>query len=326
MFVTVPVSRHLRVSGTAPFRQVAPAEIVEVVKIEAPLPADSAPPLFVTARVSPDLREFGHWTCAPWGTGGTVEVVEIGALLPASAPLMFVTAPVLEAPPVVVEQVQPALCRVRDSSTLVAYATPVTTMTAAPTVLPTAAVPIVKVPIAADTVWSRCLTVRCEMTQFCCCVCGARTRGHVCTCLSRCLRMAGGRLRMSRRSSADGLRSSADGRRSSADGPWSAGGRLLADGRRSSADGRRSSADGRRWPPGGRLRRAGGRLLADGPWWSSACGWPVVVVCLRMARMAQGLAVPFGRCRKMGEIRVDRGWPGVDRLVGHFSPGRAVEL
>ena len=70
------------------------------------------------------------------------------------------------------------------------------------------------------------------------------------------------------------------------------------------------------------------RLLADGPScadgpWSSACGWPVVVVCLRMA---QGLAVPFGRRRKMGEIRVDRGWPGVDRLVGHISPGRAVEL
>ena len=42
-----------------------------------------------------DVCEFGHWSCAPWGTGGTVEVVEIGALLPAeSAPLMFGTAPV----------------------------------------------------------------------------------------------------------------------------------------------------------------------------------------------------------------------------------------
>ena len=59
----------------------------------------------------------------------------------------------------------------------------------------------------------------------------------------------------------------------------------------------------------------------------------MVVVCLRMTlvvvvclRMAQGLAVPFGFCREMGEIRVDRGWPGVGRLFGHFSPGRAVEL
>merc|ERR1711945_20320 len=51
--------------GTAPVRQVAQAEIVEVVEIGAPLPAESAPP-------------------------------------------MFVTAPVLEAPPAVVEYVQPA--------------------------------------------------------------------------------------------------------------------------------------------------------------------------------------------------------------------------
>ena len=71
-----------------------------------------------------------------------------------------------------------------------------------------------------------------------------------------------------------------------------------------------------RWP------EVKSRLLADGRW-SSACGWPVVVVCLRMA---QGFAVPFGRRRKMGVIRVDRGWPGVNRLVGHFSPSRAVEL
>merc|ERR1712064_129760 len=37
--------------GTAPVRQVAPAEIVEVVEIGAPLPAESAPPMFVTAPV-----------------------------------------------------------------------------------------------------------------------------------------------------------------------------------------------------------------------------------------------------------------------------------
>merc|ERR1712012_1319198 len=37
--------------GTAPIRQVAPAEIVEVVEIGAPLPAESAPPMFVTAPV-----------------------------------------------------------------------------------------------------------------------------------------------------------------------------------------------------------------------------------------------------------------------------------
>merc|ERR1712135_264711 len=37
--------------GTAPVRQVAQAEIVEVVEIGAPLPAESAPPMFVTAPV-----------------------------------------------------------------------------------------------------------------------------------------------------------------------------------------------------------------------------------------------------------------------------------
>ena len=43
------------------------------------------------------------------------------------------------------------------------------------------------------------------------------------------------------------------------------------------------------------------------------------------SRKAQGLAVPFGRRRKMGEIRVDRGWPGVDRLVGLGDGGRERE-
>merc|ERR1712064_178886 len=37
--------------GTAPVRQVAQAEIVEVVEMGAPLPAESAPPMFVTAPV-----------------------------------------------------------------------------------------------------------------------------------------------------------------------------------------------------------------------------------------------------------------------------------
>ena len=49
----------------------------------------------------------------------------------------------------------------------------------------------------------------------------------------------------------------------------------------------------------------------------------MVVVCVRMA---QGLAVPFGRRHKMGEIRVDRGWPGVNRLVGTWSRGRVAAL
>ena len=62
-----------------------------------------------------------------------------------------------------------------------------------------------------------------------------------------------------------------------------------------------SSTDGR-----GRLRMARRRPAADGPP-SSGCGWPAVVVRLRMAR---GLAVPLSRRRKMGEIRVVRGWLG----------------
>ena len=147
-----------------------------VVEIEALLPADSGPPLFVTAPVSPDLREFGYWTCAPWGTGGTVEVVEIRVFLPAEfAPAMFDTAPVSpdlrefghstcppggtggnfedgrdrSASPCRIRTTHVrhstrlggsscccgagttgSLCRVRDSSALVVYATPVTTMTA----------------------------------------------------------------------------------------------------------------------------------------------------------------------------------------------------
>ena len=57
--------------------------------------------------------------------------------------------------------------------------------------------------------------------------------------------------------------------------------------------------------PGGRLRMARGPS-ADGP--EVVRGWPVAVC----SQMAQGLAVPLGRRRKMGEIRVDRGWPGLD--------------
>ena len=51
-----------------------------------------------------------------------LEMAEIGALLPAvSAPLLFVTAPVLEAPPVVVKQVHPA--------PVVEYVTPASAVT-----------------------------------------------------------------------------------------------------------------------------------------------------------------------------------------------------
>merc|ERR1711991_1015197 len=107
--------------GTAPVRQVAQAEIVEVVEMGAPLPAESAPP-------------------------------------------MFVTAPVLEAPPPVVEYVAPAPAVTYAHATsapvveyvapapTVAYAAPVTTMTAAPTVFPTATVPIATAPVATATV------------------------------------------------------------------------------------------------------------------------------------------------------------------------------
>ena len=53
------------------------------------------------------------------------------------------------------------------------------------------------------------------------------------------------------------------------------------------------------------------RTSLDGSWWSSVCGLPkgspsYLAVVIRWV------------------IRVDRGWPGVDRLVGHFSLGRAV--
>merc|ERR1712064_220523 len=103
-----------------------------------------------------------------------VEVVEMGAPLPAeSAPPMFVTAPVLEAPPAVAEYVQPApvveyvapapavtyahataapVVEYVAPAPTVAYAAPVTTMTAAPTVFPTATVPIATAPVATATV------------------------------------------------------------------------------------------------------------------------------------------------------------------------------
>merc|ERR1712064_91906 len=83
-----------------------------------------------------------------------VEVVEMGAPLPAeSAPPIFVTAPVLEAPPAVVEYVQPApVVEYVAPAPTVAYAAPVTTMTVEPTVFPTATVPIATAPIATATV------------------------------------------------------------------------------------------------------------------------------------------------------------------------------
>merc|ERR1712136_593623 len=83
--------------GTAPIRQVAPAEIVEVVEIGAPLPAESAPP-------------------------------------------MFVTAPALEAPPVVVEYVQP--------TPVVEHVAPAPAVTYAPV----APAPVVHAPVAAAPV------------------------------------------------------------------------------------------------------------------------------------------------------------------------------
>ena len=63
---TILSTRTSEVLGTAPGRNVALSEVVEVVKLGPPLPAESAPPMFVTATV-------------------------------------------IEAPPVVVEYVQPAL-------------------------------------------------------------------------------------------------------------------------------------------------------------------------------------------------------------------------
>merc|ERR1711945_74981 len=114
--------------GTAPVRQVAQAEIVEVVEIGAPLPAESAPPMFVTAPVleAPPAPVVEYVAPAPAVTYAPVApapVVEYVAPAPA-----VTYAPVAAAP--VVEYVAPA--------PTVAYAAPVTTMTAAPTVLPTA--------------------------------------------------------------------------------------------------------------------------------------------------------------------------------------------
>ena len=48
---TVHGTQTLDISGTAPVRQVAPAETVEVFEIGELLPAESAPSMFVTAFV-----------------------------------------------------------------------------------------------------------------------------------------------------------------------------------------------------------------------------------------------------------------------------------
>ena len=90
------------------------------------------------------------------------------------------------------------------------------------------------------------------------------------------LRMERGRLL------ADGPWSSTDGPRSSTDGP-----RSSTDGPRSSTDGLWSSTDGPCFPK--RVVYGWPRSSTDGPW-SSACGWPAVVVWLRMARRGRPAA------------------------------------
>ena len=313
------LSRRLRVSGTAPVRQVAPTEIDVVVQIEAHLPADSGPPLFVNAPVPPDLREFGYWTCAPWGTGGTVEVVEIGALLPTeSPPVMFDTAPVSpdlrefghstcppggtsgnfedgrdrSASPCRIRATHVrqstrlggsscccgagttrSLCRVRDSSALVVYATPVTTRTAEKGRLFPDGREVVCFQMAGRSSVSRWPGGRLfpDGREVVCFQMAGR---------SSVSRWPGGRLladgrevvclRMARRSSACGWpggRLFPDGRRLLADGWEVVCLRMAArsaDGRRSSADGRRSSACGR--PEVVCVRTAGNnRSSTDGP-------------------------------------------------------------
>ena len=51
---TIQSSRTSEVLGTAPGRHVAVSEVVEVVKLGPPLPAESAPPMFVTANIFRD--------------------------------------------------------------------------------------------------------------------------------------------------------------------------------------------------------------------------------------------------------------------------------
>ena len=68
-------SRHLSLQtseslGTALVRHVAQAELWRWSKSERLCSQNPRLPMFVTAPVSPDLREFGHCTCPPCGTGG----------------------------------------------------------------------------------------------------------------------------------------------------------------------------------------------------------------------------------------------------------------
>ena len=107
-------------------------------------------------RCDPKVLTGPGRTCPPGGTGG--KLWRSGDQSASSRRIKFVTAPVLEAPPVVVESVQPAPLReyvvpapagtcahvaaapvveYAAPAPTVAYAVSVTIMTAAPTVFPT---------------------------------------------------------------------------------------------------------------------------------------------------------------------------------------------
>ena len=107
--------------GTAPVRQVAQVEIVEAVEIGAPLPAESGPPMFVKAPVLEDPVVVAYNPLLSWSTWRTYAQRDSG-----------------------VECVTPA--------PTVAQAAPVTTLTVAPTVFPTATVPIATAHNTTETV------------------------------------------------------------------------------------------------------------------------------------------------------------------------------
>merc|ERR1712079_970174 len=116
--------------GTAPVRQVAPAEIVEVTEIGAPLPAEAAPAIVVQAP-----------TIAPAPAVTTVQALPTATVaLPAATATVQYTAP---APAVTYTAPAPAVATLAAAPTTT-FAPAISTLAAAPTTayaVPTATVP-----------------------------------------------------------------------------------------------------------------------------------------------------------------------------------------
>merc|ERR1711953_1104437 len=134
-FQTVAGEQTAVSMGTAPVRQVAPAEIVEVTEIGAPLPAESAPAIVVQA---PAIAPAPAVTTIQAAPTATVALPAATATVQYAAPAAAVT---YAAPTAAVSTMT--------AMPTTAHAPAVTTLTAAPTTA--YAVPTTTVPVGSAT-------------------------------------------------------------------------------------------------------------------------------------------------------------------------------